>query len=147
MNTDQLLKKIEKLIEPIRTQLYEQGANIVRVVQGQRRLEQGQAQIKTVLETLEAGQKDIRETMAIIVFFPLMKRSTKWFIWRCATLPGSGRCRSATGSQHSIALRWNSPSGFPDEQQLVTQCGSKSRQLAAHETTHAKKRGHARLHM
>jgi chromosome segregation ATPase len=33
-------------------------------VQGQRRLEQGQAQIKTVLETLEAGQKDIRETMA-----------------------------------------------------------------------------------
>ena len=64
MNTDQLLKKIEKLIEPIRTQLYEQGANIVRVVQGQRRLEQGQAQIKTVLETLEAGQKDIRETMA-----------------------------------------------------------------------------------
>jgi len=64
MNTDQLLEKIEKLIEPIRTQLYEQGANIVRVVQGQRRLEQGQAQIKTVLETLEAGQKDIRETMA-----------------------------------------------------------------------------------
>ena len=48
MNTDQLLEKIEKLIEPIRTQLYEQG----------------QAQIKTVLETLEAGQKDIRETMA-----------------------------------------------------------------------------------
>ena len=64
MNTDQLLEKIEKLIEPIRTQLYEQEANIVRVVQGQRRLEQGQAQIKTVLETLEAGQKDIRETMA-----------------------------------------------------------------------------------
>jgi len=64
MNTDQLLKKIEKLIEPIRTQLYEQGANIVRFVQGQRRLEQRQAQIKTVLETLEAGQKDIRETMA-----------------------------------------------------------------------------------
>ena len=64
MNTDQLLEKNEKLIEPIRTQLYEQGANIVRVVQGQRRLEQGQAQIKTVLETLEAGQKDIRETMA-----------------------------------------------------------------------------------
>ena len=64
MNTDQLLEKIEKLIEPIRTQLYEQGANIVRVVQGQRRLEQGQAQIKAVLETREAGQKDIRETMA-----------------------------------------------------------------------------------
>ena len=64
MNTDQLLEKIEKLIEPIRTQLYEQGANIVRFVQGQRRLEQRQAQIKTVLETLEAGQKDIRETMA-----------------------------------------------------------------------------------
>ena len=44
MNTDQLLEKVEKLIEPMRTQLYEQGANIVRVVQGQRRLEQGQPQ-------------------------------------------------------------------------------------------------------
>ena len=77
MNTDQLLEKIEKLIEPIRTQLYEQGANIVRVVQGQRRLEQGQAQIKTVLETLEAGQKDIRETMATSRYSRLKGRGSK----------------------------------------------------------------------
>ncbi len=90
--------------------------------------------------------KAVIERCLETVFFPLMKRSTKWSIWRCATLPGSGRCLSVTGNQHSIALRWNSPSGFPDEQQLVTQCGSKSRQLAAHETTHAKKRVHVRLH-
>ena|SRR6266571_6285010 len=71
MAEDALLEKIGKLIEPLRTQLYEQGANIVRLVQGQKRLEkrsdnlaQGQAQIKTVLETLEAGQKDIQEKLA-----------------------------------------------------------------------------------
>ncbi len=36
---DRLLEKIGKLIEPIRAQLYEQGANIIRLVQGQKRTE------------------------------------------------------------------------------------------------------------
>jgi hypothetical protein len=36
---DQLLEKIGKLIDPLRAQLYEQGANIIRVVQSQKRLE------------------------------------------------------------------------------------------------------------
>ena len=70
MAEDALLEKIGKLIEPLRTQLYEQGANIVRLVQGQTRLEkrsdnlaQGQAQIKTALEAIKAGQEDIQEKL------------------------------------------------------------------------------------
>src|SRR5215469_16733097 len=44
-----------------------------------------------------------------------MKRSTRWSIWRCAIWPRSGRCRSATGNRHRVALRWNSPNAFPSD--------------------------------
>jgi chromosome segregation ATPase len=85
MNTNELLEKIGNLLHPIRQQLYEQGANIVRLVQGQKRLEsrteslaqgqselkQGQAQtdttlsrISTAVEALKAGQDDIQEQLA-----------------------------------------------------------------------------------
>ena len=37
-----------------------------------------------------------------------------------------GRCRYVTGSRHSIALRWNLRSAFPDEPQVVPRCGSQS---------------------
>ncbi len=57
--------------------------------------------------------------------YELMRRSTRWFTWPCTTFPRSGRCPSVTGSPLSIALPWNSPNGFLDEQKLVTQCGSK----------------------
>src|SRR5947209_7989483 len=84
-DNDQLLEKIGNLIDPIRQQLYEQGANIVRLVRGQKRLEQEQAQlmhgqtqtnttlaqtnttlsqVKTAVEALAAGQKDIRDELA-----------------------------------------------------------------------------------
>ena len=57
MTNDELLEKINKRFDTLE--------------QGQKRLEQGQAQtntavtqIKTVLKVLEAGQNDIRENMA-----------------------------------------------------------------------------------
>jgi len=50
MNTDELLEKMRKLLE----YLYKRLGN----------LEQGQAQIKTTVEVLAAGQQDIREHMA-----------------------------------------------------------------------------------
>jgi hypothetical protein len=68
MTNEALLEKFGKLIEPVLAQLYEQGANIVRLVQGQTRIEKRldniedtQARIKTVVETLEASQKDMQE--------------------------------------------------------------------------------------
>lgn len=68
---DQLLGKIGKLIDPIRQQVYEQGANIVRMMQGQKRLEQRKNEqgssvehIKTAVEAIAAGQAEIKETMA-----------------------------------------------------------------------------------
>lgn len=50
MVEDALLEQIGKLIEPIRSQLYEQGANIGRLVQGQKRLE---ADVKVVDRKVE----------------------------------------------------------------------------------------------
>lgn len=50
MNTNQFLDKMRQLLEP----LYKRLGN----------LEQGQAQIKTGVEALAAGQEDIREHMA-----------------------------------------------------------------------------------
>src|SRR5262252_887158 len=45
-----------------------------------------------------------------------MKQSISWSIWRCATSPRSGRCRSVIGSPHSIALPSNLKGGFLVEQ-------------------------------
>ena len=50
MNTDELLEKMRKLLEPLYKKLD--------------KLEQGQAQIKTGVEALAAGQEDIRQHMA-----------------------------------------------------------------------------------
>jgi len=49
-----------------------------------------------------------------------MKRSTRSSIWPCATSPRSGRCRSATGSQLSIVLRWNLRSGSRNDQKATS---------------------------
>lgn len=71
MNNDDLFQKIGDLLAPIRQQLYEQGANVVRLVQGQKRIESHQhqidtsiGQVKTAVEAVAAGQQDIREDMA-----------------------------------------------------------------------------------
>src|SRR2546425_134346 len=61
---EQMRKIIREENEPIRTQLYEQGANIVRLVQGQKRLEQDQAHTNTALEAVKAGIDDVQENMA-----------------------------------------------------------------------------------
>ncbi len=92
-NNDDLLQKIRKVVreevkaetEPIRQQSYENGADIGRLVQGQRRLEKEQqeqgstlarlektqqeqgstlATIKSVVEATAAGQKELQETVA-----------------------------------------------------------------------------------
>ena len=46
----------------------------------------------------------------------LMRPFTRSSTWRCATSPRSGRCRAATGSRRSIALRWSLRSVFPNDQ-------------------------------
>ena len=68
---DQVLEKFGKLLEPLRTQLYEQGANIIRLVQGQERLEKrmdksdtAQSHIVTALEAVGSGLKDVQANTA-----------------------------------------------------------------------------------
>jgi chromosome segregation ATPase len=53
MNNEEVLKQIGSLIDQ----------KIKPLQEGQVQLQEGQAQIKTVLKALEAGQNDIRENM------------------------------------------------------------------------------------
>lgn len=50
---DQLLENIGKLIEPLRAQLYEQGANLGRVVKSQQRVEKTQQEQAAAIQTLD----------------------------------------------------------------------------------------------
>ena len=50
--------------------------------------------------------------------FPPMRRSTRCSTWPCEILPRSGRCRSATGSRHGVALPLNLPDDFLNDQNL-----------------------------
>jgi predicted RNase H-like nuclease (RuvC/YqgF family) len=70
MPQDDVLKKIDEQLGAIRQQLYEQGADVGRLVAGQKGLEKGQqeldttvGQLKTAIEVVKAGQDDIRTDM------------------------------------------------------------------------------------
>jgi hypothetical protein len=54
MNTDELLKQLDKRFDSI-------DKRFDTLEQGQKRLEQGQAHTNTALEAVAAGQKDLRE--------------------------------------------------------------------------------------
>lgn len=55
------VEQIGKLIEPLRAQLYEQGANIVRVVRSQKRLETEQQEQREEIKTVELKVAAVHE--------------------------------------------------------------------------------------
>lgn len=65
-DNDQLLEKFGKLIEPLRAQLYEQGANIVRVVKGQERIEKEQQEQGKDIKEVKADVKNLELKVAVI---------------------------------------------------------------------------------
>lgn len=67
---EQIGKVVDKRIEPVKRdmatwrELASVKKDVQSLVQGQKRLEQGQARTNTALEALKAGQDDMREKMA-----------------------------------------------------------------------------------
>ncbi len=67
-DNNDLLHQIRKVVreenEPIRNQLDEQGSSITKISKDLQDVKQTQAEQKTLLEAVAAGQKELQETVA-----------------------------------------------------------------------------------